>query len=245
MGHHGHFVETGLTIHDDDVAIFEGPFDNVADNERVCETARCVGKVVAFSVLFDEVAGPLQIGGSALDAPNERVEVEAGDAFWNGHVERNGFGHADLIDVEVGVGGDDGACGKIHAFAHEVAANAARFAAESLAESFAYLARDEGVVVCRRRDFRVDEGADVPLKPADDFSNDVRGMLRSEVMFHELVGPQNFRIFVGEVVGHPSSFGRDAGAYLRWCDRDDGGDHPLWWRFGRKSQFHALFFAES
>lgn len=227
MGHHGHFVETGLSVHDDDVAVFEWSFDDVADGESVGESTGSRGEVVAFAVLFDEVAGPLEIGGTAFDASNERFEIEACGAFRNGHVEGNGFGDADLVDVEVGVGGDDGARGKVAAFPHEIAADASCFADESLTEPLADLARDEGVVVCRGGDGRVEERADVPLEPSDDFVNNVDGVVRLQMVSDKIVGTNDFRVFVRQIIGHPSSFGGDAGANLRRRHWDDGGDHPL------------------
>lgn len=60
------------------------------------------------------------------------VNVEGGDDLCEGHVGGDGARHADLVDGEVGVGGDDGAGREVHPLAHQVPPHAAFLALQPL-----------------------------------------------------------------------------------------------------------------
>lgn len=60
------------------------------------------------------------------------VDVEGSDNLGKGHVGGDGAGNADLVDGEVGVGGDDSAGREVHSLAHQVSSHTAFLALQPL-----------------------------------------------------------------------------------------------------------------
>ena len=58
--------------------------------------------------------------------------LKGGDDLGEGHVGGDRARNADLVDLQVGVRGDDGAGGEVHALAHQVASDAALLALQPL-----------------------------------------------------------------------------------------------------------------
>lgn len=56
------------------------------------------------------------------------VDIKGRDDFWEGHVGCDGSRDADLVDLQVGIWGDDSSGGEVHTLAHEVTSNSPLFA---------------------------------------------------------------------------------------------------------------------
>lgn len=48
------------------------------------------------------------------------VNIKGCDDFWEGHVGCDGSWYAHLVDLQVGVRGDDSSGGEVHTLSHEV-----------------------------------------------------------------------------------------------------------------------------
>lgn len=56
------------------------------------------------------------------------VNVKGCDDFWEGHIGCDGSWDTDLVDLQVGIWGDDSSGGEVHTLAHEVTSNSPLFA---------------------------------------------------------------------------------------------------------------------
>lgn len=64
------------------------------------------------------------------------VDVKRSDNFWKCHIGCDGSWDAHLVDLQVGVWGDDSSGREVHTLAHEVAADSAFFPFEALFDGF-------------------------------------------------------------------------------------------------------------
>lgn len=55
------------------------------------------------------------------------VDIKGCDNLGERHVGRDGSWHAHLVDLQVGVGGDDGSGREVHTFAHQIAPHSPLF----------------------------------------------------------------------------------------------------------------------
>lgn len=69
------------------------------------------------------------------------VNVKGCDDFREGHVGCDGARDAHLVDLEVGVGGDDGSGGEVHTFPHQVTSDSPLLPFQTLFEGFKWAAR--------------------------------------------------------------------------------------------------------
>ena len=60
------------------------------------------------------------------------VDIERSHDLREGEVLSDGPGHAHLVDVQVGVGGDDGTGGEVHPLPHQVAPHSTLLALQTL-----------------------------------------------------------------------------------------------------------------
>ena len=128
VAHHRHLVQGGLAVEQHQVAALHVALDAVAQLERALGVGQHVGEVDAAPVGADDVARASLAGRrvrAEVDQALHALAVEGRDRLWEREVERDRPGHAELVDADVGVAGDDGARGEVDALAHEVAADAA------------------------------------------------------------------------------------------------------------------------
>lgn len=64
------------------------------------------------------------------------VDVKRRDDLREGHVSSDGAGHAHLVDLQVGVGRDDGSGREVHALPHQVSSHSAFFPLQPLFDGF-------------------------------------------------------------------------------------------------------------
>jgi len=134
--HHAHLVQRGLTIEDDDVAILDVSFHFVAIFQVKVARLANETKVQTLPVVPDDVLRARMLVRAVPDQLVHPVDVERGDDFRIGHVQRDRTRHADFVDAQVGIGGDDGTRREVDTLAHQIASDAPFFTPEPLLQRF-------------------------------------------------------------------------------------------------------------
>ena len=134
--HHGHLVEGGLAVEDDDVACHEVALDDGAAGLYLSpEVPACLEAVLCLGAIEADDCDALCAGvlvGAGLDEALELADVERVDVLGDGECNGDGDRHAHLVDVEVGVRRDNSAPAEVHALSHEVSAHPPLLALQAL-----------------------------------------------------------------------------------------------------------------
>ena len=160
--HHAHLVERWLAVEEDVIAVDQVPLDDVPvlEDERLAVIALEADRPVALA----DVLGTGVYVRAVADEAVHVVDVERVDHLWKGQVHRDAQGNTELVDADVGVGSDDRPRREVHAFAHEVPANAPLLPVQAIAngpeDASGPVLGDVGSRV-------VDEGRDVLLQRDD------------------------------------------------------------------------------
>lgn len=123
MAHHGHFVESGLTVEDDQVAVADVPLHLVAALQVQIGRLGVEPQVDTVAILTDDVLGARVLRVASLDQLLHFLYVERGDDFGESHVLGDTSRHSYLIDPQIGIGGDDGTGREIDTLTHQITTN--------------------------------------------------------------------------------------------------------------------------
>ena len=137
VAHDGHLVQGRLTVEQHAVAVDHVPLHLVPVLEPLVALALHEPKVQSLPVLADDVLGaglPRGRVRAVLHELTQALDVVRGDSLRVGHVERDGPRDAELVEHEVGIGGDHRACAEVNALAHQVTANAPSLALQALGD---------------------------------------------------------------------------------------------------------------
>ena len=225
MALHGALVEGGLPIEEDVVAV-----NHVSVHDVALPKIDHLGVDVAqrdHSLLLLDVDG---LGAGVLDAVadvgHEPVPVVGRDNLGLGEVGGDLFGDAELVHVNIGVGRNDGPCGKVHPLAHEVAPHPTGLGAQAGLERLERAARALGGGG-HALDVVVDVGGHVKLEVERVLLDIVSGLALVDLLTELLVAADNVDELVGEVVVHALVVVHDDGRTDgEGRDGEHGADHP-------------------
>ena len=145
----------------------------------------------------------------------------------NGELPGGADGHSDVVDGEVGVGGDDGTGGEVHTLTGQVGPEPSLLTLEPLGQG---LEGPSGPVPCGRDSggLVVEVGGDVVLQELPEILDDELGCTVVTVLPEPLVDPEDIDQLVGEVIlGPVSGLQGDGGPDGHGGNGEGGEDHPL------------------
>ena len=177
-------------------------------------------------VVLDEDRLGAGVAYAVADVHHEAVAVVGSDDLGLGEVGGDLLGHAELVDVDVGVGRDDGAGRKVDALAHEVTAHTARLGAEA---GFQGLERAPGSLRGggHALDVVVHVGRHVVLEVRGHLFDVVAGLTAVDLLAQFLVATHDVDELVREVVVHALVVVHDDGrADGERGHGEHGADHP-------------------
>ena len=138
VAHDGHLVQGGLAVEQHAVAVDHVPLHPVPVLQPLFALLLQEPQVHALPVLADDVLRPRLARGrvrSVLHELLQSLDVVRGHRLGVRHVERDAPRHAELVQHQVGVGGDDRARGEVHALSHQVSADAPVLPLEALRDA--------------------------------------------------------------------------------------------------------------
>jgi len=165
--------------------------------------------------------------GTVVDVLQQALAIVRGHDLGEGQVLCNLLGHTQLIQLNVGIGRDDGSGGEVDALSHQVAAHTPRLCTEPRLQCSKRSAGALGrgfqsldVVVNIRRNIILQLGGvlvDVLCRVA-----------LVDLLSHLVVGTEDVDENVCEIVLHPLVVvHHNRGANRQGRDGEDGADHPL------------------
>ena len=225
MALHRTLVQRGLAVEEHIVAV-----NHVAVHDIALAQVNHVGVDVAQRdhalVVLDEDRLGAGVADAVAHIHHEAVAVVGCDDFGFREVGGDFFGHAEFVDVDVGVGRDDGTGREVYALAHEVAAHAPRFRAETGFQGLERATRPLGGGG-HALDVVVHVGRDVVFEVCRHLFNVVAGLTAIDLLAQFLVAAHNVDEFVGEVVVHALVVVHDDGrADREGRNSEHGADHP-------------------
>lgn len=168
---HGHFMQTWLTVEEYEIAIFEMSFHNPAVlQERVCPFV--VSQVYPVSRVSRDKSGAWVFVRTVSHKLLKVGDVVWGDSFGIGQVSRYTVRYADLVEIQIGVTGNDGTSGEIDTLAHQISSQSSFFTLESRSDRL-----DRPSTLLQRlgltRQIVVHVGRDVVLEESFELVDDV------------------------------------------------------------------------
>ena len=222
---HGALVQRRLPIEEDVVAVNHVAVNNVALVE-VDHVGVDVPQRDHPLLLLDEDRLGTRVFRAVADVHHQAVAVVGRHDFGLREVCRNLFRNSELVDVNVGVGRDDGAGGEVDTLAHQVATHAAGLGAQTRLERLERATRSLG---CGRHalDVVVDVGRHVEFEVERVLLDVVPRLALVDLLAELLVAADDINELVREVVVHPLVVVHDYGRTDReGRNGEDGADHP-------------------
>lgn len=222
---HGALVEGGLPIEEHVVAVNHVPVDDVALS-KINHIWVDVAQGDHALLLLDVDGLGARVLDAVADVGHQAVSVVGRDNLGLSEVGGDLFGDAELVHVNIGVGRNDGPCGKVHPLAHEVAPYSPGLGAQAGLEG---LERAAGPLRCggHALDVIVDVGGDVKLEVERVLLDIVSGLTLVDLLSELLVAADNVDELVGEVVVHALVVVHDDGRTDgEGRDGEYGADHP-------------------
>mmetsp|Transcript_35160 Transcript_35160/g.76853 ORF Transcript_35160/g.76853 Transcript_35160/m.76853 type:complete len:281 (+) Transcript_35160:3348-4190(+) len=242
-------MQRGLAVEQHHVPRVQVPLHLVAVLEHAVAALAEEAQVHALAVLLDDVAGAALPAGrvrAVLHQALQALDVVRGHHLRDGEVERDGPGHAQLVQAEGGVGGDDGARGEVHALPHEVPADAPLLALEALRDGLdgapgarvAARVPGDGVVHVRHH---------VELQQLRELRDQVRRRAALLLPPQVVVGADDVAHHVRQVVLRPGTAAHlDGRAHGQRRDGQHRQDHPIWTGLlGCQSERDAVLIADA
>ena len=222
---HRPLVQRRLPIEEDVVAVNHMPVHDVA-LVQIDHVGVDVPQRDHPLLLLDEDRLGTRVFRAVADVHHQAVAVVGRHDFGLREVCRNLFRNAELVDVNVGVGRDDGAGGEIDSLAHQVATDAAGLGAQSGLERLEWPTRP----LCGRwhaLDVVVDVGRHVEFEVERVLLDVVPRLALVDLLAELLVAANDINEFVREVVVHPLVVvHHDGRADGERRNGEDGADHP-------------------
>jgi len=199
--HHRRLVERRLTIKQHNVAIHQVAVDNVAVaqiNRVGCHVAQTDHALI---LLEKHGLGARVLLGTICNCLQQAVAVVHGHHLGEGQVRRNLERNTELVQLNVGIGRNDGAGREVHTLAHQIAADTAGLGTEARLESTKRTARALGSRL-ESLDLIVHIGGNVVLQHCSVLVDRLDGLALVNLVAETLVVAENVDQLVGQVVLH-------------------------------------------
>mmetsp|Transcript_25875 Transcript_25875/g.74824 ORF Transcript_25875/g.74824 Transcript_25875/m.74824 type:complete len:428 (-) Transcript_25875:47-1330(-) len=125
-------MQRRLTIEEDDIAIAQVTLDYPSVGQKEVGLVLHVTKIDASTIRTNDVLGTRVRGRTIGDESTQLSKVEGSDVDRNGQVHGHGPGDTNLMNTQVGIGGNDRTGTEVDTLAHEVTTNTTLLALETL-----------------------------------------------------------------------------------------------------------------
>ena len=225
MALHRTLVERRLAIEEHVVAI-----DHVAVNDVALVEIDHVGVHVLEGhhplLLFEKHGLGTGVLHTVLDVHHQAIAVVGGHNLGLGQVRRNLFRYTQFIDINVGIGRNDGAGGEVDTLAHQITTHTTGLGTETGLQSLEGAAR----ALSRRvqsLDVVVHVGRDIVLQQFSVLLNVFAGLAGGNEFTELLVAANNVDEDVGQIVVHPLIIlHHNWGTHGEGRNRQDCAHHP-------------------
>ena len=199
--HHRGLVQRRLAVEEHNVSIQQMAVHHIALAEIQSLGIHEAQRHRALVLLEEHRLGARVLIGSVADVAHQTVAVVDAHNLGEGQVHGNLQRHTQLVQLDIGVGRNDGAGGEVHALAHQVSTDTARLGTEAGLESAERTARPLGRR-CHALDVVVDIGGHIILQKRSVAINDLRRLALVHAVTQALVVAEDRNQNVRQIVLH-------------------------------------------
>mmetsp|Transcript_19703 Transcript_19703/g.55021 ORF Transcript_19703/g.55021 Transcript_19703/m.55021 type:complete len:611 (-) Transcript_19703:453-2285(-) len=242
VSHDTHLMQGGLSIEQNHVVVAQLAFDDPAGGQQEFRLVLNVPQIDTSSVVADNVLRSGMGGRPVCHQLAQFVDVKGGDPIGDRQVHSHGSRNPDLVNSQVGIGGNDGARRKVDTLSHEVPAQPSLLSLEALLqglEGTATALRDLG----HPPELVVHKGRNVVLQGLLELLDDNVGFSVLNGVAEGNVALDDVDQLVGQIVFRGGSTAHaDTGPDVRRRDRQDLDQQPIGSGVGRveAQDFHVL-----
>mmetsp|Transcript_24871 Transcript_24871/g.58302 ORF Transcript_24871/g.58302 Transcript_24871/m.58302 type:complete len:405 (-) Transcript_24871:178-1392(-) len=221
-------MQRRLTIEKNDIAIAQVTLDDPSVGQEKIGLVLHITKIDAGTIRTNDVLGTRVSGRTVGDESTQLSKIEGSDVDRHGQVHGHRPGDTNLMNTEVGIGGDDRAGTEIDTLAHEVATNTTLLTLETLLDC---LERATGPLSNLRHatDLVVHQGRDVVLQTLLELLHDDLGLSVRDGILQSNVGLNDVDELMRQIIlrAHGATAHGNAGPNVDGRNGQDLNEKPL------------------